>query len=131
MALGRCATTMTMAPRARSPRMARVSDSSPSASRLELGSSEHDQERIAIKRARKRDALRLASGQGAAVFADIGFLAVRQIDDEVVNAGRLRGREHSLGMGRPLEARNILRHVAGEQFDVLRQVADMPAERLQ
>lgn len=92
MALGRCATTMTMAPRARSPRMARVSDSSPSASRLELGSSEHDQERIAIKRARKRDALRLASGQGAAVFADIGFLAVRQIDDEVVNAGRLRGR---------------------------------------
>jgi plasmid stability protein len=72
----------------------------------------------------------LASGQGAAVFADIGFVAVRQIDDEVVNAGRLRGREHSFGMGRPLEARNILRHVAGEQFDVLRQVADMPAKRL-
>ena len=33
-----------------------------------------DQERIAIKRARKRDALRVASGQGAAVFADIGFV---------------------------------------------------------
>src|SRR4051812_11703788 len=37
--IGRCATTMTMAPRSRAARMARVSASSPSVSRLELGSS--------------------------------------------------------------------------------------------
>ena len=38
-ALGRCATTTTMPPRARTPRMAWLSASSPSASRLEFGSS--------------------------------------------------------------------------------------------
>src|SRR5437764_13173611 len=38
-ALGRCATTTTMPPRARTPRMAWASALSPSASRLELGSS--------------------------------------------------------------------------------------------
>ena len=38
-ALGRWATMITMPPRARTPRMALVSASSPSASRLELGSS--------------------------------------------------------------------------------------------
>src|SRR6266702_1999224 len=37
--IGRCATTITMAPRSRAARMARVSASSPSVSRLELGSS--------------------------------------------------------------------------------------------
>src|SRR4051812_5524414 len=37
--IGRCATTMTTAPRSRAARMARVSASSPSVSRLELGSS--------------------------------------------------------------------------------------------
>src|SRR3954453_20860815 len=37
--IGRCATTMTMAPRSRAARMARVRASSPSVSRLELGSS--------------------------------------------------------------------------------------------
>src|SRR5262249_27714194 len=39
IAIGRCATTTTMAPRSRAPRTARVSASSPSVSRLELGSS--------------------------------------------------------------------------------------------
>jgi hypothetical protein len=64
-----------------------------------IGFVEHDQERIAIKRARQRDALRLAGGQRAAVLADIGLVTVRQIDDEIVNAGRLRGGEHGLGSG--------------------------------
>ena len=39
MPIGRCATTTTMAPRSRAARTARVSASSPSLSRLELGSS--------------------------------------------------------------------------------------------
>ena len=55
-----------------------------------IGLVEHDQERIAIKRARERDALRLAGRQRAAMLADDGLIAVGQIDDEVVNAGRLR-----------------------------------------
>src|SRR5205807_1244373 len=39
MPIGRCATTTTMAPRSRAPRMARDNASSPSVSRLEFGSS--------------------------------------------------------------------------------------------
>jgi len=95
-----------------------------------IGFVEHDQEGIPIKRARQRDALRLAGGQGAAVISDIGLVALRQIDDEVMDTRRLGGGEHGLGMGRVLEARDVLRHIAREQFDVLRQVADVPAERL-
>ena len=34
------------------------------------------------------------------------------------------------GVGVFLEARDVLRDGAGEQFDVLRQIADVPAERV-
>src|SRR3954451_1441124 len=57
-ALGRCAITTTMRPRARAPRIAWVSACSPSASRLEFGSS-NTRRKVAVERARKRDALPL------------------------------------------------------------------------
>ena len=100
--------------------------------RVEIGVRfvKHDQERIAIKRARKRDPLRLAGRQRAAALADFCLVAVGQVDDQVVNARRLRRRQHRLGVRRILEARDVLRHVAGKQFHVLRQIADVPAERL-
>ena len=41
-----------------------------------IGLVEHDQERIAIERARQRDALRLAGRQRAAMVADLGLVAV-------------------------------------------------------
>ena len=89
---------------------------------------QHDQERIAIERARQRDALALAGRKHGAGFADLGVVAFRQPHDHVVHAGGLRRRDHRLGRRVGLEARDVLRHRAGEQLDVLRQIADVRAE---
>jgi hypothetical protein len=63
------------------------------------------------------------------VIANDGVIALGQVDDEIVNAGRLGGRNDGIGVRRILEAADILRHRTVEQFDILRHVADMPAER--
>jgi len=42
---------------------------------------EHDQEWIAVKRARERDALALSGRQGRSTLADIGVVAFRQTQD--------------------------------------------------
>jgi hypothetical protein len=94
-----------------------------------VGFVEHDQEGIAVERASERDTLRLSGRERAAMIADDGVIAFGKIDDKIVNAGRLGGRDHGIGIRRILEAADVLRHRAVEQFDVLRHVADMPAER--
>ena len=48
---------------------------------------EHDQERVAIERARQRDALALSARERFAAFADRGVIAVRQPEDQLVRAG--------------------------------------------
>ena len=129
-ALGRCATTTTMPPRLRTPRMACVSASRLRASRLELGSSSTTRNGSPIERAGERDALPLPGRKRRAALADLRLVAVRQPQDHVVHAGGLGRRDDGLRVGVRLEAGDVLRHRAGEQLDVLRQVADVPAERL-
>ena len=80
-----------------------------------VGFVEHDQERIAVERARKRDALRLAGGQRSAAFADLGLVAFGQADDQVVHAGRLGRRDHRGGIGLRSEPADVLRDGAGQQ----------------
>ena len=95
-----------------------------------VGLVEHDQERIAVERAGQRDALPLSGRERRAAFADLRVVAVRQSQHHLVHAGGVRGGDHRLRVGVRLEAGDILRHRAGEQLDVLRQIADMAAERL-
>ncbi len=90
---------------------------------------QNDQERVAVKRARKRNALGLPGRQRGAAFADLGLVAFRQPDDQIVHARRGRRRDHRLGVHGFSEAPDVLRHGAGEQLDVLRQVTDVLAER--
>ena len=90
---------------------------------------EHDQEWIAVERASKRNALRLPGRKRAAVIADHCVIALGQVDDELMNASRLGGGDDGVGIGRILEATDILRHRSVEQFDVLRHITDMAAER--
>ena len=89
---------------------------------------QYDQKRIAVEGARKRDALRLSGRECAAVLADHGVVALGQVNDEIVHAGRLGRGDHGIGIRRILEATDVLRHRAVEQFDVLRHVTDMPAK---
>ena len=100
-ALPRCAMTMAMPPRARTPRIA--SRQRLLAFGIEVGVRlvEHDQERLAIERARKRNPLPLPGRQRSAAFADIGLIALGQTQDEVVHAGRLGGRNDRVRHARP------------------------------
>jgi len=59
IAIGRCATTTTMAPRSRAARIARVSASSPLGIEIGVRLIQDNKERIAVERPRQRHALRL------------------------------------------------------------------------
>ena len=58
---------------------------------------QHDQERIAVERARERDALRLPGRERGAAFADLGLVALGQADDQIMDAGRRGCRDDRLG----------------------------------
>ena len=94
---------------------------------------EHEQARIAVQRARQRDALTLAAGQDCAAVADLRFVAVGQLQDHFVCKSEPRRANdpfRSFGAGRCAQARDVLADRSGEQLDVLRQIADVLAERL-
>ena len=65
-----------------------------------------------------------------ALFADWRLVAVRQLTIRSCTPAVLAAADHGLGVWLRLETRDVLRHGAGQQFDVLRQIADMPAERI-
>src|SRR5215207_5647339 len=89
----------------------------------------HEQERVAVERARKRDALPLPRRERGPALPDLGVVAVRETQNKVVHVGGLRRLEDRLGVGLRLEAGDVLGHGAGEQLHVLRQIADVLAER--
>ena len=86
---------------------------------------EHDQPRIAVERARQRDALALAAGQHRARFADLRCRSRRAA------AGSSRAHARARRPRRPrsesIAPRRAMfsRHRAGEELDVLRQIADV------
>ena len=65
---------------------------------------EHDQERIAVERPRQRHALRLAGRKRGALLADLGVVAVAHLDDHLVDARLLGGRDDGIGAGFGIEA---------------------------
>src|ERR1700730_14463635 len=95
-----------------------------------VGLVEHDEEGIAIERARKRDALGLARREGGAALPDKGVIAVLERDDHVVDAGSSGGGANRFRVGIGLEAADVLRHSAVEEFQMLGQVADIATERI-
>ena len=112
MALGRWATTPTTMALARARQEWRGQRFVAFGIKIGIRLVEYDQKRIAIQRARQRNALGLTGGQRAGAIADRGFIAVGQIDDEVVERrlpapppGRLRG-------GRIFETRDVLRDIS-------------------
>ena len=90
---------------------------------------EHDHARPAVERPGKPDALALAAGEMAAGLADFGIVALRQGQDHLVHAGGLRGGDHRVRI-RIAKPGDVLSHRAGEQLDILRQVADVPADQV-
>ena len=119
-----------MPPRARTPKIACVERLIAFRVEVRVGLIKHDQERIAIERPRQGDALALARRKRGAPFADLCLVAVRQPQNELMDAGRVRRGDQRLRIGLRLEAGDVLRHRSGEQLDILRQVADVAAQRL-
>ena len=70
----------------------------------------------------------LAGGQRYAVLAHLRVVAAAHLDDHLVAAGFPRRCNDIFGDSVRIEAGNILGDRAGEQLDVLRQIADMAAE---
>ena len=95
-----------------------------------IGLVEHHEEGIAIERTRQADPLALSRRQGGATLAHLGLIAVRQAEDQLVDTGGLRRRDHLRRVRLRLQPGDVLRDRAGEQLHVLRQVADMLAQRL-
>src|SRR5881628_3487270 len=97
---------------------------------IRVGLVEDDQEWLSVQCACQRDALTLSAGERDAVLADPGVVALRQPYDQLVDAGLLGGADDRLWIGIGFEAPDILRDCPVEQLDVLRQIADMAAQRL-
>ena len=129
-ALGRCAITTAMPPRARTPRIALRQRLLALGVEVRVRLVQHHQERIA-DRARAR-----AQCAGAARPRAPSRLRRSRSRSPAAGAGSARARrplcrrDDRVRIGLRLEARDVLRDRAVEQLDVLRQIADVPAERL-
>src|SRR5271165_900471 len=91
---------------------------------------QNHQERVAIERAGKRNALGLPGRQSGAPLADLGIVAALQGNDHVVNAGGRRRRAYRFWVRIGLETADVLRHAPAEKLHMLRQVADIAAEHV-
>ena len=89
---------------------------------------EHHQEGLTIERPGKPDPLALAGRERRAALADLRLVSFGQTEDQLVDPGGLGRGNDRLRIRLGLKPRDILRHGTGEQFHVLRQVADMRAQ---
>ena len=124
---GRWATRITVVPPALSRPIASTSAASPALVEAGARLVEDHQPRRAEHRPGEADALPLAARERRALRPDLGGVALGQAQDHLVHAGELRRLDHGF-VGRVGQARDVVAHGAGEQLDVLRQVADMAAE---
>ena len=90
---------------------------------------ENDEDRPAKKRTGQSDALPLAAGKTGAVVALYGVIAFREPLDHRMRRGQLRRFDNLFIRGSVTKAGDIVAHRAGEQFNILRQVAEaLPKE---
>src|SRR5687767_2415355 len=75
--------------------------------------------RVGDQSARDRDALALAARERAAALADHGIVAFRQLQNEVVRAGELGGRDHVVERHAGIRERDVLAHRPIEQHVLL------------
>ena len=71
---------------------------------------EDEDARIADQRARNRQALTLAAGEGTAVLAHQGIVAFGQLQDEVVRSSEFGGLDNALHGHARFRQRNIVTH---------------------
>ena len=95
-----------------------------------VGLVQHHHHGRAVEGAGQRDALALPAGERGAARRDPKVVAAREPQDHLVRAGALGGVDHVLVPGGGREAGDVLRHGAVEQHHLLRQVADVSAQRL-
>src|SRR5690606_22666901 len=87
------------------------------------------QKRVSIQGPRQADELALPGGQRYALVADAGIVSVRQLQDMRMGARRVRRGQYESGVGLLLHPADVLRDGAVEKRYVLRQIADIPADR--
>jgi hypothetical protein len=83
--------------------------------------------RVAVERARERDALALARRERLARLAHFRVVAFGQPQHHLVDLRALRGADHGRRI-RLAEPGDVFRHRAAEELDVLGQIADMRPE---
>lgn len=94
-----------------------------------VGLVENNQTGIAVERSCEPNSLALTARKGLPTFANLRVIAMREALDEIMAARQLGGKNDGLSIDL-LESRDILRHCSREELNVLRQIADMPAELL-
>ena len=93
-----------------------------------VGFVEDDHFGITEERAGQCDALALAGGEVGRERADLCFVTLRQGEDQLVRM-RLLGGSNDIVVARTFsEPGDVVAHCAGEEFDALRQVADVLAK---
>src|SRR5258708_966184 len=81
-----------------------------------VGLVENADERLLVERTREGDPLALPSGQGGSVLADLGLVALRQVQDHLVNRAGLGGGDDRIVVGLGFEAADVLGHGPGEKL---------------
>ena len=89
-----------------------------------VGFVEHDDRRIAVNRASQGDALALPTGEETPAYTDRRIVALREMQDQVVDAGHLRGGD-DLFVVDFAKTGDVLGNGSVEQFDILREIANM------
>ena len=90
---------------------------------------EQQDRRVLENRARDGDALALAAGELRALFADVGVVAVGELQDEVVSMRLARRRLDLVIGGAGLAERDVVADRAAKQKDILRNERDSVANR--
>ncbi len=127
-ALGRCATMKTMPPRRRTASDSRGKRRLALSVQIGIRFIENDKEGILIKSSRQRDTLPLTGRQHRAAWADLGFIPLWETQDHIMHTGDFGSGNHRRRFRRVLKAGDVFGHRAGEELDILWEVADMGTE---
>ena len=129
IALGRCAMTMTIPLRARTPRIARVSATVAFGIEIRVRFVENDQKRITVECTRKRDPLRLTGGKRCPLLTNRCFVPLRHVDNEFMNACSLGRGDYRFRFRRGRETSDVVSDCTREKLNILWEIANMLAKR--